>query len=1476
MLNANNFNDTNNPNTNILSFNEPQANLFNPNGDLGQPPSNDLNSLNSLYMESNNDPSFMHDFTVNKNLCTQSGYDLQSGQQQLQQNSIVADTNSVYKNSVQNYDIRLSGSVADSSTSELTKEKDKKNQKKISPKTNNTRKRKNETNETENGIGKPEKEKKKAKSSNQRRNIKKVFTEDKLNEATLRALNEEKERQERLNSVQSVFSNSINPPVSEATLMPMIMPNVVTFSDFTNDLGKVQLESTEKMESNKDFNRVNISPIVEKNQESSANSSSQSICIIEDDEFTRNVKKEKKIDEVVLDNDEGDIIELNDDDDCQIIEGDNLKDSAKKPMIRGIHMNDELNKPDANGQVLINVNHPLEDPDVNLLPYLARNIKMHQIGGVRFMYDNIVESISRIRIKNSGFGCILAHAMGLGKTFQVISFIEVFLRCTCAHRVLCIVPINTIQNWQSEFNNWLPEDGQQRLDEDTVINYKRPFKVYLISDFAKTLKQRTEIILDWKNKGGVLLIGYEMFRTLVQNNKTAKQLKNQKKLSFEGNKAPVIDLEEENPNLANMNEIQVALLTPCLVVCDEGHRIKNNMANIAKTLQKIVTKRRIVLTGYPLQNNLTEYWCMVDFVRPSYLGTKAEFANMFERPIMNGQCMDSTREDVKLMRYRAHVLHSLLEGFVQRRGHDVFYGQLTQKQEYIILLKMSAIQKELYLAFMEAIGAMNANEKSNPLKSFAICCKIWNHPDVLYKYHTEKITDDLDLPDFPLKIKSKQIQQKSFQSSNSYSNEESGGFNPFGISTYQEQRNKAGTFDPDWASKLMEKYSPDILENGAKFVLSIDLIEQSVLAGDKILLFSQSLLSLDLIERYLATFNVANLNEKWTKNKHYYRLDGSTNGTERERLINAFNKSTSEAWLFLLSTRAGCLGINLVGANRVIVLDASWNPCHDAQAVCRVYRYGQKKTSYIYRLVADHTMEKKIYDRQVSKQSMSDRVVDEIQAENHFTRTEVEKLIHFVKEDVPSADLRDMPEKFDDQVLISSCMKNSHVITKEPFTHESLLLDKKEYQLSEREKNMAFRDYHHEKKYFPTSRPSTYSQFYQRMTQQNSMPLQSSYSQLYPSTPQLNPNINYSSYPPYNNSSSNSSTSSSSSMSSTNSINFSAKQSSLNTGIFNEILNDNSKDLDFNLHNITSSHMAQSYKNNNEYNSPTIMKCLNSKSDTQFNNNGLNSPHQKTNIPEQSPLKSQTSPNLRDVKITKLTVTSQMIIPGSSSVSDYSNSHTSASSEPIIIQPGQQVYVLTSSKGMFLRTPDKRYIAINNDIKQKLIMNIIEPTEKIDTTVPSYGSQTRDKIRKTSYQQSDNLLNSNNSNNFSLKMSISNSVPMNYQQNGHEHRDLNIQLNSSNQLQYMNSINYLNNDLSTQNQNQVSSSFMTSQYDSNVNYNNSISNMNDATQGVPITPAKNYNMTTNSSFNGNNGIINSDFNLNGDSNYREFPNMASN
>jgi hypothetical protein len=267
------------------------------------------------------------------------------------------------------------------------------------------------------------KKKKVAKTQYQRKNIKRVMHEEKLNEETLRAMQEEKERQLRL--LSDTFQ--------------------ATFREVEN-LNQNYANTNEN-----DFNC------------SLNNKSDQSVCLIEDDDDleTKNknsiIKKEEKVDFQLVDNlssrnnnnnkssDDSDIIEEdykppsfsirkpypphlnaptpqtssyfsknvdeNDDDDCRIMsdserlqeEQDNLKKKLK-----GIHMNDDFNAADENGNILINVNHPAEDQDVNLIPYLARSVKAHQIGAIRFIYDNIVESLIRVKEKNTGFGCILA------------------------------------------------------------------------------------------------------------------------------------------------------------------------------------------------------------------------------------------------------------------------------------------------------------------------------------------------------------------------------------------------------------------------------------------------------------------------------------------------------------------------------------------------------------------------------------------------------------------------------------------------------------------------------------------------------------------------------------------------------------------------------------------------------------------------------------------------------------------------------------------------------------------------------------------------------------------------------------------------------------------------------------------------------------------------------------------------------------
>lgn len=110
------------------------------------------------------------------------------------------------------------------------------------------------------------------------------------------------------------------------------------------------------------------------------------------------------------------------DDDCILISGDEEEEDIADDDAHnsGMHTNDTYNLPDESGRVLINVGHPDNEPDVFLAPQIARIIKPHQIGGVRFLYDNVVESLERFK-SSKGFGCILAHSMGLGKTLQVIN-----------------------------------------------------------------------------------------------------------------------------------------------------------------------------------------------------------------------------------------------------------------------------------------------------------------------------------------------------------------------------------------------------------------------------------------------------------------------------------------------------------------------------------------------------------------------------------------------------------------------------------------------------------------------------------------------------------------------------------------------------------------------------------------------------------------------------------------------------------------------------------------------------------------------------------------------------------------------------------------------------------------------------------------------------------------------------------------------
>jgi DNA repair and recombination RAD54-like protein len=117
------------------------------------------------------------------------------------------------------------------------------------------------------------------------------------------------------------------------------------------------------------------------------------------------------------------------------------------------------------------------------------------------------------------------------------------------------------------------------------------------------------------------------------------------------------------------------------------------------------------------------------------------------------------------------------------------------------------------------------------------------------------------------------------------------------------------------------------------------------------------------------------------------------NINKRQKLVDRFNDPSGEEFVFLLSSKAGGCGLNLIGANRLVLFDPDWNPAADQQALARVWRDGQKKDCYIYRFIASGTIEEKIFQRQSHKQSLSNCVVDEAtDMERHFSLADMRQL----------------------------------------------------------------------------------------------------------------------------------------------------------------------------------------------------------------------------------------------------------------------------------------------------------------------------------------------------------------------------------------------------------------------------------------------------------------------------------------------------
>ncbi|XP_077250919.1 protein CHROMATIN REMODELING 20-like isoform X3 [Tasmannia lanceolata] len=381
-----------------------------------------------------------------------------------------------------------------------------------------------------------------------------------------------------------------------------------------------------------------------------------------------------------------------------------------------------------------------------------------------------------------------------------------------------------------------------------------------------------------------------------------------------------------------------------------------------------------------------------------------------------------------------NVLHNWRQEFIKWRPLDfkplrVFMLEdVSRDRRAELLAKWRAKGGVLligYVAFRNL--SLGKNKDKNMALEISHALLIWNHPGLLQMAkHRDNVSREDAIENLPVDDSSSDENMDCEIPNEEKAKSKNG-------DAHKRTENGSLNEEIDWWKDLLHEKIYKEVDYSGKMVLLLDILSMSSDVGDKALVFSQSLPTLDLIEFFLSKLPRQGREGKcWKQGKDWYRLDGSTEGSERQRLVERFNEATNKrVKCVLISTRAGSLGINLHAANRVILVDGSWNPTHDLQAIYRVWRYGQNKPVYAYRLMAHGTMEEKIYKRQVTKEGLAARVVDRQQVHRTMSKEEVLHLFDFGDDE----NAVEVPEK-DQEIPVPS---NQDTIEVAGFSQQKLL-----------------------------------------------------------------------------------------------------------------------------------------------------------------------------------------------------------------------------------------------------------------------------------------------------------------------------------------------------------------------------------------------------------------------------------------------------
>ncbi|KAK6340209.1 hypothetical protein TWF730_001975 [Orbilia blumenaviensis] len=386
------------------------------------------------------------------------------------------------------------------------------------------------------------------------------------------------------------------------------------------------------------------------------------------------------------------------------------------------------------------------------------------------------------------------------------------------------------------------------------------------------------------------------------------------------------------------------------VIADECQKVKERRSGITEAMNVVNSLCRIGLTGTAIMNHYGELWNLLNWIRPGEVGTYSDWKSDIEDPLKIGQAHGATNAELAQARSTANdLVKNLLPRMFLRRMKSLIAHQLPKKTDRVVFCKLGALQQEVYENYLESdvVGLVKySTDKCDcgSHKTRGKCCyrKLEDGTTVSQavfpcitnmKLLCNHLANWIPRDGESLEKQEKDIEKLQIGLPQTWEK-------------YYRRQYFENVMDPEFCGKWQ------VLQRLLAFWKENE-------EGAKVLIFSESKKLLKMLYMLL-------------NNTHYNicYLDGEMSLEDRTVAVENFNTDPSY-FAFLISTRAGGVGLNIVSANKVVVFDPSWNPSHDLQAQDRAYRIGQHRDVEVFRLVCAGTIEEMVYARQIYKQQQA-------------------------------------------------------------------------------------------------------------------------------------------------------------------------------------------------------------------------------------------------------------------------------------------------------------------------------------------------------------------------------------------------------------------------------------------------------------------------------------------------------------------------